>query len=452
MHKSRFTRIGFILAAAGSAVGLGNIWKFPYITGENGGGVFVLIYLLTVLFIGMAIFVAEVVMGANSHKDAVSTYETLAPAKSKKYWKFAGFSLITAFMILLFYPVVISWIFHYIVLSVTALPTTVQEAETVFLKLLKQDIGTQIFYFTITFVIVAYIISKGVKNGIEKINNILIPSLLVIIGILFLYAVSLDGFSQAVSFMFTPDFEKFNTNSIVVAVGHAFFTLSIGMVVIMTYASSLDKHVNIVKISVTVVFLDTLIAILAGLAIFAILFTLGHEPGKGPGLIFITLPATFYEMGAIGGVLSVAFFVALLFAALTSAISILEPVVEYLIVRKNMKRTTATYICSSVGYVLGLAALLSNTTEFSTALTFGSKNLFDWLDFISAAILLPIGGIFVAIFVGYFMDKEILEKTLIPYTGRTIYNAWLFSIKYIAPIAILVVLLTETGIWGFLFK
>ena len=445
MHKNHFTRLGFILAAAGSAVGLGNIWKFPYIAGDNGGGVFVLVYLATVFFIGMAIFIGEVLLGSNSNHNAVTTFETLSP-KTKKYWKYSGFTFLTGLLILTFYSVVIAWIFNYIVLSVTSLPTNFKESETIFLSLLKEDIFTQFVYYTLTFVLVAITISKGVKKGIEKMNNILMPSLVIILFVLLVYSMQLDGFMKAVNFMFYPNFEKFHSNSIIIAVGHAFFTLSIGMTAILTYAASLDKGVNIVKASIWVIVMDTLIAIMAGLIIFSITFTAGQEPSKGPGLVFITLPAIFYEMGTIGVYLSFLFFVAVLFAAITSAISILEPAVMYLVERKNMERKSATYGVSFLVYIIGIFVLLSNTNEFSTSLTFGSKNLFDWFDFLSSAILLPLGGIFVAIFVGFILDKEVSRNAIVPHTGETFYKIWLFVIRYIAPISVVLIMLNELGI------
>ena len=445
MHKNRFTRIGFILAAAGSAVGLGNIWKFPYITGENGGGVFVLVYLATVFFIGMSIFVAEVLIGSNSNKDAVTAFETLAP-KESKYWKYSGFSFLTGLLILTFYSVVIGWIFHYIVLSISSLPTSFKESEDVFTNFLKNDILSQFLYYTLTFIIIAYTISKGVKKGIEKLNNILMPSLIGILIFLLIYSIQLDGFYKAVEFMFYPNFEKFHTSSIIVAVGHAFFTLSIGMVTILTYAASLDKNVNIVKASTYIVIMDTLIALVAGLIIFSITFTAAQEPSKGAGLVFITLPAIFYEMGTIGIYLALLFFIALAFAAITSAVSILEPTVMYLVERKNISRKKATYGVAFFAYLVGIFVLLSNTDAYSQTLTFGSKNLFDWFDFISSAILMPIGGILIAIFVGYVLDKDVSKKAIIPYTGETFYNIWLFTIRYLAPISIIAIMLKEIGI------
>ena len=445
MYKNRFSRVGFILAAAGSAVGLGNIWKFPYITGENGGGVFVLVYLLTVVLIGMSIFIAEVLVGSSTNKDSVSAIETLAP-KGKKYWKFTGFSFLTGIIILSFYSIVVGWILNYIIITITALPATIPEAEKVFMGMLKEDIASQITYYTIAFLIISYTISKGVKKGIEKLNNILMPALLIILIIMFIYSMRLDGFFEAVDFMFYPHIEKFNTNSIILAVGHAFFTLSIGMATIMAYSASLDRNTNIIKASVIIVALDTSIAIIAGLIIFSVLFTAGQEPEKGVGLVFITLPAVFYEMGSIGNIMAIAFFIALAFASITSAISVLEPTVKYLVERKGLSRNKATYGISTIFYILGLFALLSNTSFFSETLTFGTKNLFDWFDFVTASILMPLGGITLAIFVGHIMDKEKTRAILLPYMGEKFFRIWFFIIKYIAPISVFLILLNETGI------
>ncbi len=445
MHKNRFTRVGFILAAAGSAVGLGNIWKFPYITGENGGGVFVLVYLATVFFIGMSIFIGEVLLGSNAHKDGVSTFEILAP-KNKKFWKYSGFTFLTGFLILTFYSIVIGWIFNYIVISLTALPSSFQNSEALFSDFLKNDIYSQFIYYTLTFILIALTISKGVKKGIEKLNNILMPALIIILLILLIYSIQLDGFMKAVDFMFYPNFDKFKSGSLIVAVGHAFFTLSIGMVTILTYASSLDKDVNIVKASIWVVVMDTLIAIIAGLIIFSITFTAGQEPSKGAGLVFITLPAIFYEMGTIGIFLSLLFFIALAFAAITSAVSVLEPTVMYLIERRNIERKKATYGAAFFAYLIGIVVLLSNTTIFSDSLTIGSKNLFDWFDFISSAILLPLGGMIISIFFGFGISKEVSRIAIVPHVGENYYQIWLFIIRFIAPISILFIMLNELGI------
>jgi len=446
MKLDKFSRLGFILAAAGSAIGLGNIWKFPYITGENGGGVFVLIYLLTILFVGISVFIAESYIGYKTNKNPVGAFKELAGDK-KNPIKYTGFAIVTALMILSFYVVVIGWILQYIVLSLTHLPSNVQEAQDLFLGFLQHDIKTQIFYFLLTFIFIAFTISRGVKKGIEKINKILMPTLMIILVAMLLYALTLDGFSKAVEFLFYPDMTKFKTESILVAVGHAFFTLSIGMVVIATYAASLGKDINIVKSSIVVGILDTVIALIAGVVIFTILFNAGQEPSQGAGLVFITLPALFYEFGAFGNVLSVAFFVALAFAGITSAISILEPAVRYLEEEKGVDRKKASYSISSIIAIIGLVTLLSNSAEYGSILTIGEKNLFDWFDYISSSILLPLGGILTALFVGYVINQNELKQYMLKYMNSTIFALWLFSLRFIVPLAVGIVMLEKLGLF-----
>jgi len=448
MSTARFSRFGFILAAVGSAVGLGNIWKFPYVTGEYGGGAFVLVYLLTALFIGVFILIAELLIGKLGQSDAVSMFEKLA-TKKKNIWKYAGFIAIVPLIILSYYSVVIGWIFHYIAISFQSLPSSVEESKNIFMGLLTSDLKTQLMYHTIVFVLVTSIILKGVKDGIEKINKILMPLLALILTILFVYSISVDSFSKAASFMFNADFTKLSSEAVIVAIGQAFYTLSLGMGIIITYAASLPKKVNIVKSSLLIAVIDTLVALVAGLIIFTLLFDKGAESTKGAGLVFISLPSVFYEFGSIGTFLAILFFVAIAFAGITSAISMLEPMVSYFVNRFNYSRVKAALICSIFFYVLGIAALLSNITDYSPMLMVGDKNLFDWLDFVSSTILVPLGGILVVVFVGHFMDKEKINAELIPLIGTFFTKVWFFMVRYIIPIALIIVILNETGLFKF---
>ncbi|MEA1920436.1 MAG: sodium-dependent transporter [Campylobacterota bacterium] len=448
MKIARFSRIGFILAAAGSAVGLGNIWKFPYITGEYGGGAFVLVYLMTVLSIGFSIMIAEMLIGYLGRMDAAKSFEKLAP-KNKKTWRLAGMLGIWAgLLIMTFYSVVIGWILHYIVVAFTALPTSVEEAESVFNTLLHESVITQIFFHTLSFILISAILVRGIKAGIEKLNLILMPMLFLIVGGMFLYALSLDGFSQAWSFMFSPDWSKLDSEAFVVAVGHAFFTLSLGMGAILTYSASLPKEVNLVKSSLYVVALDTGIALIAGLMLFTFLYQYGAEPSKGPGLVFISLPAVFYEMGTLGSAFAILFFFALAFAGLTSAVSLTEPMVQYLIDKFNLTRLKAVIMSGGFFYLVGIIALLSNTNAFSDALTFGSKNFFDWVDHITAAFMLPFGGLLMAIFIGYSVPKEQVYAAVGHSMGRG-FEVWYFILRYIAPMALFIVMLNLLGIMTF---
>lgn len=448
MSISRFSRMGFILAAVGSAVGLGNIWKFPYVTGEYGGGAFVLVYLITALFFGVFILITELLIGKLGRNDAVSMFESLA-ISGKKYWKYAGFIIVVPLIILSYYSVVIGWIFHYIVLSFQGLPTSVEESKNIFMTLLTSDVKTQLFYHTIVFIMVATIIFRGVKDGIEKINKILMPLLALILLILFFYSTSVDAFSKAVSFMFNPDFTKLSSEAVIVAIGQAFYTLSLGMGIIITYAASLPNKTNILNSSLLISIIDTAVAIVAGLIIFTLLFDKGAESTKGAGLVFISLPSVFYEFGSAGTVLALLFFVSIAFAGITSAISMLEPSVMYFINRFNYSRVKAATICSIFFYVLGILTLLSNITEYADVLKIGTKGLFDWLDFVASTILVPIGGILAVVFVGHFMDKKKIEKELIPLMGKGLTSFWFFMIRYIIPLALVIVILKETGLFSF---
>ncbi|MBU1659411.1 sodium-dependent transporter [bacterium] len=444
MKIARFSRIGFILAAAGSAVGLGNIWKFPYIAGEYGGGAFVLVYLFTVLLIGFSIMIAEMLIGYMGRKDTVTSFETLAPV-NKHLWKYAGFQGLAGLFIMIFYSVVIGWIFHYIVTSLFTLPATVKEAESIFTRMLHSDFLTQLFYHSLAFVCITYVLTKGIKGGIEKLNMVLMPLLMIILVGMFTYATTLGAFSRAVEFMFYPDWGKINSDAFVTAVGHAFFTLSLGMGAIMTYSASLEKNSNIVKSAFWVVFLDTTIAIIAGLMLFTFLYEYGSGPAKGPGLVFISLPAVFYEMGIIGNFFAVLFFIALAFAGLTSSVSLVEPMVQYFIDRFSWSRLKASIMMGLFFYLLGIVAILSNIDGFAKYLTWGGKNFFDWVDYITAAIMLPLGGLIMAVFVGFVIDKSKVESFMKPQLGFA-FEAWYFSLRYITPVAMFVVMLSLMGL------
>jgi len=445
MKVSNFSRLGFILAAAGSAIGLGNIWKFPYITGEYGGGAFVFIYLITVVFIGFSIMLAEMFIGYMGKKDSVSSFEELAPVY-KSFWKLGGFQSLAGLFIMTFYSVVIGWIFNYIFTSFRTLPSSVTEAEKIFTTMLHTGIWTQLFFHTVAFIWVTYVLTKGVKRGIEKMNMILMPTLMIILFGMFLYSTTLDGFSQAVDFMFTPDWSKIDSTAFVVAVGHAFFTLSLGMGAIMTYSASMEKNSNLVQSAFWVLFLDTTIALIAGLMLFTFLYQYGEGPAKGPGLVFISLPSAFYEMGILGNFFAIIFFIALAFAGLTSSVSLVEPMVKYFVDRFQWSIEKASIFMGLFFYIIGVVALLSNIDGFKEYLSWGGKNFFDWVDFITAAIMLPLGGLIMAIFVGFIIEKERVYNLMKPQLGF-FFEIWYFSLRYIVPFALVVVMLNVMGVF-----
>lgn len=388
--------------------------------------------------------IAEMLIGYMGRKDTVTSFEDLAP-KNKNLWKLGGFQGLAGLFIMIFYSVVIGWIFNYIVTSLSYLPGSVAEADATFSAMLHTDIMTQLFYHTLAFIWITYVLTKGIKGGIEKMNLVLMPTLMIILLGMFAYAVSLDAFSQAVEFMFAPDWSKIDSDAFVVAVGHAFFTLSLGMGAIMTYSASMEKDSNLVKNAFWVVLLDTSIAIVAGLMLFTFLYQYGSGPAKGPGLVFISLPAAFYEMGIIGNIFAVLFFLALAFAGLTSSVSLVEPMVQYFIDRFRWSRLKSSVMMGLFFYLIGIIALLSNIDGYKEALTWGDKNFFDWVDYVTAAIMLPLGGLIMAVFVGFVIEKQRVEAVMRPQLGFA-FNAWYFSLRYITPIAMFVVMLSLMGI------
>jgi len=445
MKVAQFSRIGFIMAAAGSAVGLGNIWKFPYMTGMFGGGAFVLVYLVTIAFIGFSVMIAEMLIGALGRRDTVGSFERLAPP-GWKVWKFAGFMGFNGLIIMTFYSVVIGWIFYYLFAIFAGLPTSTDTAKSVFDALVGQKAGIQIFWHSVSVLIVGYIVYRGIKGGIEKFNLILMPALLVILFGLLGYAMTLDGFSKAWDFMFASDWSKINSEAIVRAVGHSFFTLSLGMGAIMTYAASLPKKASITKTALIVTFMDTLIALVAGLVIYSFLFHEGAPAAQGPGLVFISLPVVLSNFGTLGTVLALLFFLALAFAGLTSAISLVEPVVQYFIDRFDWSRTRAVVATSLLYWIVGIGALLSYTKAWGGLFSIGGKPLFDILEYSTDSILLPLGGLLIALFVGYVLPKTEVYAALKHEMGERYFAVWHFSIRYIAPVALIFMMLNLMGI------
>ena len=441
---NKFSRIGFILAAAGSAVGLGNIWKFPYITGEFGGGAFVLIYLLCILLIGLSVFIAESFIGQYAESNVASAFVKTS-SKKNPLWKYTGFMVFTGLIILAFYSVVLGWILHYVVSSFSSLPSEASLAGASFAALTK-DINTQIFYHTLISVTVIYIVLKGIKEGIEKVNLILMPLLALILFGLLLYALSLDSFSKAMSFMFIPDFSKINADALLAALGQAFFTLSLGIGTILTYSSALPKGSNFIKSSLYVAIIDTSIALISGLIIFTFLFEAGAPSASGPGLVFISLPVIFSSWGILGQVIAISFFLALVFAGITSAVSMIEPALMFFIERFKMTRRSATVLCGAVFYILGIIALLSMSDEYGSLLSFSGKNAFDWMDFITSSVMMPLAAILTCVFLGYFVDKKLLQTSFEKHTSILVFNLWYILVKYLVPLAITILLVNKLGL------
>ncbi len=439
-------RLGFILAAVGSAVGLGNIWKFPFITGQNGGGAFVLIYLLAILFCGLPILMAEFVIGRHSQCDVVGSFATLTP--KSKFWRLVGWlNLSAAFIILSYYGVVAGWTLDYLLKSLTGsfAGFDAKTIEGMFGELVTNP-GRQLLWFSIFMGLCLMSVISGVKNGLERWNKVLMPTLFIILFVMAGYALTTSGAKEAFKFMLYPDFSKMSLSGFLEAVGHSFFTLSLAMGAMITYASYMDKNEPIYPMAIRIAFLDTLVAIVAGLAIFPIVFSVGLEPGGGPGLIFKTLPQVFATI-PFGSVLAVIFFILLAFAALSSAISLLEVLTAFMIDEKKVDRKKATIFMTIAVYLAGIPSALSYSTLGKVTLL-PKMEVLDSLDYIASNFMLPIGGLLIAIYVGYVLDKQIAREEITEEgsTSLNIFSIWFFTIRYIAPVAMLVVFLTKIGL------
>lgn len=428
------SRFGFIMAAAGSAVGLGNIWRFPYLTGENGGGAFIAIYLVFILLIGVSVMLAEFAIGRRSKLAAVGAYKSI-----DNRWTFAGvLGVISAFFIMGFYPVVGGWASAYIVKSSTGLLSGAVPIGEVFNTFIANPI--QPLLWMLGFLIVnVVIVAKGIAGGIEKAGKVLMPTLFVLLVAIAVRSMTLPGAGAGIEFLFKPVWSNVDGSTILAALGQAFFSLSLGMGCMITYGSYLSKEENLMSSALTVTILDTSIAILAGLAIFPALFAFGMEPTQGPGLVFVVVPQIFAEMGALGPLFSTIFFIALTVAALTSSVSLLEVVVAYLIDQKNMARTKAVYLTGGIMVFTGILSSLS--MGLMSGVTIFGAGFFDLFDILTDKIFMAIGGMLLAIFVGWFMKKEDLKEELT--NGGTIkfalFDVWYNLIKYVIPVAIAIV-------------
>ena len=443
MAKEQFSKIGYVLAVAGSAVGLGNAWKFPYMVGENGGSAFVLLYLVICFLVGVPIFMAELSIGKLSESDSVNAFRKLAD-KHKNLWQYVGIlAMVTAAIISCYYIVIIGWVIKYFFLSFSSLPSDIESSKAIFNELITKDAGEQTICFIAAFALCFYVLSKGVKSGIEKLNVWMMPSLFIMLLIMLGYSATMDGFVASAKFLLVPDFSKISINSLLLALGLAFWTLSLGMAAIITYSASLSDDTNLSTSTVSVVLINITLAIMMGLVIFTFIFEFDATPAQGPGLVFISLPTLFAKLGFAGNILAVAFFVALIFAGITSAISIVEPFVFFLIREYSISRKKALTIVGAGVFVVGLMCVFANIENIGDKILFFGKNFFDFLDFTSSNVLLPISGILEAIFVGYFMKRKALYTLFSPYMSDWIFNVWYFLLRFVAPICVFCVMMNS---------
>jgi len=459
MHGEWSGRFAFILAATGSAVGLGNIWKFPYITGENGGGAFVLVYLICIASIGIPIMMAEVMLGRRGRQSPINTMRSLAEeVGASRFWKYLGWAgVIAGFLILSYYSVIAGWALAYVFRTGSGLfvGVTADGAGSLFNQFIA-DPEKLLAWHTIFIVMTMAVVSRGVSGGLEKSVRFLMPALFVILIILLGYAMNTGEFARGAEFLFNPDFSKISANGVLTAMGHAFFTLSLGMGAIMVYGSYLPKDISIAKTSIIIALMDTLVALVAGLIIFPIVFSNGLEPGSGPGLIFQTLPIAFGHMpgGAFFGAL---FFILLVFAAWSSSISLIEPAVAWLVENRGHTRVYASVIMGMLTWLVGLLTvfsfnILSDYKPLAGISIFEDKTMFDLLDYLTANIMLPLGGVLIAVFVGWVLRRETSMHELDIHDRMHIgYRIWQFLVKIVAPVAVTVVFLKGIGVIDAIF-
>ncbi|MCG6861332.1 MAG: sodium-dependent transporter [Chromatiaceae bacterium] len=450
IHGMWSTRFAFILAATGSAVGLGNIWKFPYIAGENGGGAFVLVYILCVSAIGIPIMMAEILIGRRGRQSPINTMRTLAHEESRHgFWQMIGWGgMIAGFLIISYYSVIAGWAIAYAFRALGGAFTSLngETAGDLFGALLG-DPERLLAWHTIFMVMTTIVISRGVRSGLEQAVRVLMPALFVLLLLLVGYALTSGKFMAGLEFLFLPDFGALSAGGVVTAMGHAFFTLSLGMGAIMMYGSYLPADASIARSTLIIALMDTMVALLAGMAIFPIVFANGLEPGAGPGLVFLTLPIAFGNMpgGLLFGTL---FFVLLVFAAWTSAISLIEPAVAWLVENQGLQRVRASVYVGIVAWLLGIVTIMSFSHwafSFDFAGEEKKNGVFDLLDILTANFMLPLGGMAMALFAGWFMARASTRDELAIGEGSA-YRLWRVLIRYVAPLAVALVFLNAIGL------
>lgn len=452
VHGQWSSRWAFILAATGSAVGLGNIWKFPYITGENGGGAFVLVYLACIALIGIPVMMAEIMLGRRGRQSPINTmYDLAVESGHNPNWKWLGWlGVLAGFLILSYYSVVAGWALAYVfrLAGGTFTGATADGVESLFLESFLAHPETLLFWHTLFMAMTMIIVARGVKSGLETAIKFLMPALFLLLLMMVGYAMSQgEAFVRGVEFMFRPNFAALTWGGVLTAMGQAFFTLSLGMGAIMVYGAYLSRSASIARTTFMIAIADTSVALLAGIAIFPIIFANQMEPTAGPGLIFISLPLAFGHMpgGMLFGSL---FFVLLSFAAWTSSISLLEPVVTWLVETFNLRRVTATLYAGILTWLLGVASVFSFNAwafEFEFAGILKQNGIFDILDILTTNFMLPLGGLFIAIFAAWFMSREASRDEL-GLGDRVRYNLWRFLVKFVTPAAILMVFLNMLGL------
>jgi len=445
IHPQWSSRMAFILAATGAAVGLGNIWKFPYITGENGGGAFVLVYLVCLALVATPIMISEIMLGRRSRMNPIQGMERLSRESNvSTIWQGVGWlGVVAGFIILSYYAVIMGWSLAYIFRAGSGAFEGADASQT--RQLFEAVVGDPerlLLWHTIAIVITTIVVARGVRGGLEAATRWLMPLLVVLLIVLLGYNIGTSGFLPAVSFMFKPDFASLTPQAILVAMGHAFFTLSIGMGTIMVYGSYMPEGVSITRTTLIIVAADSLVALLAGMVIFPVVFTHGLDVGEGPGLVFQTLPIAFGQM-PWGTLFAVVFFILLSVAAWTSSISMIEPLVSYLTDRFGFSRVYAAVWVGLGAWTLGLVSVLS--FNLWSEVTLFDMTMFGLLDFLASNLMLPLGGMLIALFAAWKMRRHFVAEEL-GIQGASLRIWWVLT-AIVAPLGVLLVLLNGLGVF-----
>lgn len=439
------SRFGFLMAAVGSAVGLGNLWKFPYLAGENGGGAFVLVYIGLVILLGFTLMLAEMTIGRHANSDAYGSYN-----KIKKGWGFVGgFGILSGFLILSYYSVVGGWVMKYIVASFTGTGT---DKAAFFGNFISSPVEPLVYHL-IFMGLTAIIVIRGISGGIEKAAKFLMPALFVLLVVTVIRSVTLDGAMEGIKYFVTPNFSEITLKVVIAALGQVFFSLSLGMGIMVTYGSYLRKDEDLEKDAFIIPSLDSLVAILAGFAILPAVFALGFKPGEGPGLMFITLPAVFENM-PLGSIFGALFFILVFFAALSSSISLMEVTVAFGIDKLKWSRKTSVIIFTTLMFIIGIGASLSmgEWSDFLIPWIDGkSYGIFDFLDVLTSYYLLPLGGLLGALFIGFVWGVPNAVKEIKIGSKFVTEKLWSILIKFVVPILVFLILLSTTGLLNKLF-
>lgn len=442
------SELGMILATAGGAVGLGNVWRFPYMVGENGGAAFILVYLACVLILGIPCMLSELIIGRHG---AANTYRAYSEVSHGSAWKYVGLlGVFTAFLIMGYYAVVSGWCLQYVYASLFGQLSGSPQYVSDYFSDFSSDPLRPVLWTVVIIFITYFVIIHGIRGGIEKVSKLLMPTLFILLLIIVVASCLLPGADKGVEFLFMPDFAKLDSNAFLGALGQSFYSLSIAMGCICTYASYYKRQTNLLKSAVQVSVVDTFVAILAGLMIFPAAFSVGVNPGSGPSLVFITLPNVFNQAFAglpiLGGVVSVLFYALLSLAAVTSLMSLHEVSTAFFYEECHVSRRTGALVVTLGSLVIGTFCSLS--LGAADWMVIGGRSLFDWFDFVTGQIFLPIGGFLTCIFIGWVVPRQLVcdEFTNWGTVSRGFFTIYLVAVRFVCPLAILAVFLHQLHI------